>query len=31
MEEKEGYTLLEMYEMYSAGVLTSEMMSECLE
>jgi hypothetical protein len=26
----EKYTLLELYEMYSAGVLTSEMMEKCL-
>lgn len=25
------YTLLELYEMYSAGVLTSEMMEKCLK
>jgi len=26
----ENYSLLELYEMYSAGVLTSEMLSKCL-
>lgn len=26
----ENYTLLELYEMYSAGVLTSEMLNKCL-
>ena len=26
----ENYTLLDLYEMYSAGVLTSEMMNKCL-
>ena len=26
----ENYSLLELYEMYSAGVLTSEMLNKCL-
>jgi hypothetical protein len=26
----ERYSLLELYEMYSAGVLTSEMLKKCL-
>lgn len=26
----ENYTLLDLYEMYSAGVLTSEMLQKCL-
>lgn len=27
---KGKYTLIELYEMYSAGVLTLEMMEECI-